>query len=244
MLGAAVYRADRALFDAAVDKWRKRVPAYFYIQSDGPTPVPPPRSADGTGLNKSLAEYWHGQTQMADGLSQETCRDLGHTAYGVASTFSAAETALLQGVDLYGEQSKRLAAALEFHADYLLGKAVPSWLCKGSLDRRLMPTWEIGYNHLANRLGMPLPLTRRLIEAKVRPAGADHHMVWESLTHAETGKAGLSLAVRGTPASKRAHPRIRFTGAESFVITVPGAPARKVDGSAARRLAAEQAFSF
>ena len=39
-----------------------------------------------------------------NGICQETCRDLGHTQYGMASTLNAAETARIQGVDLYGAQ--------------------------------------------------------------------------------------------------------------------------------------------
>ncbi len=34
-------------------------------------------------------------------VAQETCRDMGHTQLGVAGMFDAAETAWLQGVNLY-----------------------------------------------------------------------------------------------------------------------------------------------
>src|SRR6185436_18888032 len=33
---------DRALFDKAVALWRKRIPAYFYLKTDGDIPVAPP----------------------------------------------------------------------------------------------------------------------------------------------------------------------------------------------------------
>jgi hypothetical protein len=187
----AVFLDDRATFDQAVAMWRKRVPAYFYVKSDGATPVPPP------GGNKTsqaqLVDFWSGQSMFVDGLSQETCRDFVHTQYGLASSLAVAETAYQQGVDLYSEQSERLRAAMEFHADYLLGKAAPSWLCGGTLSRSdVLPTWEIGYNHFHDRGGMELPLTRMLIETKVRSTGGvDHHMVWETVTHSGTGRAGL-----------------------------------------------------
>ena len=53
-------------------------------------------------------------------------------------------------------------------------------------------TWEIGYNHYHGREGMDLLCTRKLI-AQFRTTGtsrhgADHHMVWETLTHAGVGK--------------------------------------------------------
>jgi hypothetical protein len=94
-------------------------------------------------------------------------------------------------VDLYGEQGDRLRAGYEFHAQYLDGKSVPSWLCGGSLkDVSPDPMWEIGYNELALRQGRSLPSTATLV-GKIRPSGVDHHMVWETLTHANVGDAGL-----------------------------------------------------
>ena len=108
-----------------------------------------------------------------------------------ANSFQTSETAYLQGIDLYGEQAKRLVAAMEFHADYITGKTVPKWLCGGTINSSLNPTWEIGYNHYHNRLGMTLPISKTLIETKLRPTGVDHHMAWESLTHAELGMVGV-----------------------------------------------------
>jgi hypothetical protein len=186
----AVLLDDRATFDKALDMWRKRVPAYFYLQSDGPTPVPPPA---GNRTGAALIDYWAGQSVFMDGLSQETCRDFVHTQYGIASALAIAETAFQQGVDLYAEQSQRLRTTMEFHADYLTGKAAPANLCGGNLSRSdVLPTWEIGYNHFHDRLGMALPLTQKLIETRVRATGGvDHHMVWETVTHAGTARAGF-----------------------------------------------------
>jgi hypothetical protein len=80
---------------------------------------------------------------------------------------------------------------MELHAEYLLGRSAPAWLCGGTLDARTLPTWEIGYNHFHGRLGMALPLTQKLIDVKVRTlGGADHHIVWETLTHASAGGLG------------------------------------------------------
>jgi hypothetical protein len=133
---------------------------------------------------------WYGLTTFMDGVAQETCRDLGHTQYGIASTMFIAETAFIQGVDLYKDESRRLTAALEFHAQFLNGAPVPAWLCGGKLNSVTpYPTWEIGFNHYANRLGMPLPQAKMLV-AKIRPTAGNHHMAWESMTHAEVGSAG------------------------------------------------------
>jgi hypothetical protein len=185
-----VFLDDQATFSAALSLWRGRVPAYVYLTTDGPTPVLPP---DGYGAS-SLTAYWYNQTMLVDGVCQETCRDLGHVQYGLAAMINAAETARIQGVDLYSEQATRIVAGLEFHAQYLDGVAVPSWLCGGTLtDVTPDPTWEIAYNEYATRLGRSLPETEKLI-ATIRPTQTDHHMVWETLTHAAIGDAGIGDA--------------------------------------------------
>jgi hypothetical protein len=185
-LGIAVFLDDHELFNSYLAKWRERTRAYLYVSDDGPAPVLP------EGLTKTASTYWYGMNTYMDGLAQETCRDFGHTGYGLASINTAAETALLQGVNLYGEEAKRIVAGMEFHAAYILGKAVPKELCGGNLNLSTSPTWEVSYNHFANRLGMAMPFTKKLIETKARPTGVDHHMAWETLTHAETGKAALA----------------------------------------------------
>jgi hypothetical protein len=168
--------------------WRERTPAYAYLKSDGDMPVPPPR---GNKTGSALIGFWYGQSTFSDGLAQETCRDLSHVQYGFAGIINAAETALLQGVDLYAEESERLRAMLEFHAKYVNGASVPSSLCGGSLtDNRADPMWEIALNHFVTRRGGSLPETQKLVSA-IRPTGVDHHMAWETLTHAGLGATGV-----------------------------------------------------
>jgi Alginate lyase len=183
-IGIGVFLDDRPTFEKALSLWRARVPAYIYLSSDGPMPVKPP------GGKSDLVGFWYGQTMFVDGLAQETCRDLGHTQLGFSAMIDAAETAKIQGVDLYAEESKRIVAGFEFNTQYLDGVAVPSWLCGGMLNLSTDQTWEIGYNEFANRLGLSLPHTKNVI-AKIRPTGTSKHMVWESLTHAEVGSVGL-----------------------------------------------------
>jgi hypothetical protein len=178
--GIAVFLDDRATFDAAIEIWHGRVPAYVYLTSDGALPKPPPRSTYDT--RSEIIGYWHGQDTFVDGLAQETCRDFSHTGWGLDAAIHVAETARIQGLDLYAEMRDRMTKALEFHATYELGASVPSWLCDGSIDRGLGPVLEIGYNHYANRLGIALPKTKQLMESK-RPAGVSHFLAWETLTH-------------------------------------------------------------
>lgn len=179
----AVFLDDKDEFDHAVSMWRKRVPAYFYLKSDGSHPVPPPGGNKDT--TEKIIEYWQGQSTFNDGLAQETCRDFGHTTWGIAAAVNMAETAYHQGVDLYKEGHDRLVKSMEFHANYIMGASVPDWLCGGKVTLGTTPTWEIGYNHYHNRLNTSMPHTNDLILKKLRPTGAEYFTVFETLTHAE-----------------------------------------------------------
>ena len=52
------------------------------------------------------------------------------------------------------------------------------------------PTWEIAYNHFHNRMGVDLPNMAAVLP-RIRPTGVNHHMAWETLTHADVGSVGL-----------------------------------------------------
>jgi len=108
----------------------------------------------------------------------------------VAAIINAAETARIQGVDLFSSEEKRIVAMLELHAKYLNGASIGS-LCKTAIAAvGPDPMWEIGHNAYANVLGQSLPNTSTLVDT-IRPTGATHHMVWETLTHGDIGSAGL-----------------------------------------------------
>jgi Alginate lyase len=178
-MGIAVFLDDKASFNRTLALWRGRVPAYIYLRSDGPTPLSPPGR---TRSGASLISFWYGQTSFVDGLAQETCRDFTHTAAGFNAAFQAAETARAQGIDLWGEQRVRFAAALEFHAYYELGNPVPAWLCDGNLTLGTRNYWEVGYNALHTRLRISLPNTEKVLESR-RPVGTDNCFSgWETLT--------------------------------------------------------------
>ncbi|MFC8130391.1 alginate lyase family protein [Streptomyces sp. NPDC057302] len=182
-ISMAVFLDDHDSFEKAVRHFRTRVPAYFYLKSDGPLPVSPAGSDINTAAK--LQKYWFGQKTFADGLSQETCRNFKHASYSLAATAHIAETAWHQDVDLYGEVKERLRAALEFHSKYQLGAEAPRWLCGGKVQRDMGPDTEVGLNHLRDRLKLELPETERFTRER-RPEGTDDLFVaWETLTHAE-----------------------------------------------------------
>ncbi|MEV4115669.1 alginate lyase family protein [Nonomuraea sp. NPDC049695] len=181
-IGIAVFLEDRAAYDKAVSIFRARVPAYIYLTGDGAFPRGP--AGSGIDTRAEVVDYWQGQDTFVDGLAQETCRDFTHTGYGLAATAHIAETARIQGQDLYPEIADRLRHALGLHAKYQLGAAVPAWLCGGSLTLGLGPVTEVGFNALHNRMGIAMSNTQTLTERQ-RPAGTNSLFVaWETLTHA------------------------------------------------------------
>jgi len=181
LVNIGVFNDDRAVFELGLKMWRGRTPAYIYLRTDGPKPIVPPGCGPALWGNKGFTP------EFVDGITQEAARDSHHSWLAFASMVDAAETARQQGVDLYGEEAKRIMAALEFEGRYLPPNNAPP---PKNLEFTLQQTWEIAYNHYHNRLGYDLPMIAAVLP-KVRPTGANHHMAWESLTHAEIGAVGL-----------------------------------------------------
>jgi hypothetical protein len=185
VMNIGVFTNNKKIWARGIQLWKRRTPAYIYLKSDGPIPVRPPMGGKKL-TNAEVIKYWFDQKDLKNGHAQETCRDFGHTDYGIGAIVNAAETARIQKVDLYNIGAKRITAALEFHSKYYLGAAVPSTLCKGKLIISPRQTYEIAYNHFAGRKGMKLPRTKALL-AKSRavngPTGTNFHMAYETLTH-------------------------------------------------------------
>jgi hypothetical protein len=182
-IGIAVFLDDRNAYASARQRFLVWVPAFIYLTSDGSVP----RTVPGSGRDTpdEIFAYWHNQRTLVNGLSQETCRDFTHTGYGISSISHVAETAAIQGDDLYPQVGERLRHALGFHSTYQRGAAVPSWLCGGSVKPGLGPVTEVGFNALHNRQGHAMTNTQALTES-ARPHGTNNLFVaWETLTHAE-----------------------------------------------------------
>ena len=181
-IGIAVFLDDHAAFNKAISIWRGRLPGYIYETSDGAYPKAPTTCP--MDSRDEIVDYWQGQSTFTNGLAQETCRDFGHTGWGLTAATHVAETAWHQGVDLYGEAGKRLTDGYYFHTRLENGAAVPPDLCGGTVKLGLGAVTEIVYNHYHNRLGRQMPTTLAYTEAK-RPAGANYFFAWETLTHAD-----------------------------------------------------------
>ena len=180
MLGLSIFSENQTLFDHAIAFWRQRTPAYFYYHTDGDKPIPSPRGPT----------YWFNQlvfNSSVDGVCQETCRDLGHMHYGLASILNNAETAYIQGIDLFSEELPRLTSAMEFHAKYLLYNPIPDYVCNGTgLKLSQSPSFEVGYNAYHNRLNVSLPysLAHLMTQIRTLPDPAIFYiMIYETLTH-------------------------------------------------------------
>lgn len=207
VMNIGVFTDNRAVFNTGLSMWRARMPAYVYEPGDGATPIPAPGSAykpsqvmciwaTGTGAKTCTLPAGFA---LHTGMSQETCRDISHVTLGLEAAVNAAETARIQGVDLYGSEKQRLIDGFEFAAKYDLqaithlsadGKtgAVQDGICGGTLNIggiAYQVGFEIAFNHFAGRQGMGMPYTQQMV-AKLRPTAAALHMDWESLTHPGT----------------------------------------------------------
>lgn len=183
-MNVGIYTDDRALYEEAVAMWKQRLPSYIYASGDGEQPRPRP------GCNTPLKDLWFGQTVMANGLAEESCRDLEHTAYGLAAYLNAAESDRLQGGTLYAHGGDRLASAMEFHTDMMSRPSIPGWLCGGQLVSTMKGTLELGYGYFVGQAGMQLPATGAWL-VRQRPVPGDFHFLWETLTH------GIALGLPG-----------------------------------------------
>lgn len=234
-----IFTNDRTIFDKGMAYWRQETPRYMFMQSDGAYPLNPFKkivwltgtngvkyptsqitpSATEVDINKT----WSYPTRYISGLGKETCRDIGHNYMGFGGIANVAETARIQGIDLYSEQKDRIIAAYELNAGYTnelldemdvrglsydmsnpelalgnlkkMRQIESGWYPKNNWHCKLfdpgggssMIGQEVAYNHYANRRGIPMPQTKRLVErAHVRPSRAGNHTVWETLTHAGT----------------------------------------------------------
>jgi hypothetical protein len=141
-----------------------------------------PYGDDSTGL---ISDYnsnqpdWYGASgsypygaAQYQGCCAETCRDLGHVENSIGSVFALTEMARTQGFDVYSGSSARLAAFLEMNSYLRLGYTMPGGFTISQLN--LSPTYEIGYNHLANVLGLNLPYTQSLITNVIRDAQSEY----------------------------------------------------------------------
>ena len=186
----AVFNEDEDEFRMGLARLKARTPSYFYLSSDGAQPVPI------AGDNGNTRKFWSNPSKWIDGLNQETCRDNGHhSQFALGSALHASEVAWHQGIDVYAENSLRYTTAMELLAKQFLAGSMLG-VCTNDIptaDR--FDTWEIGYNHYHNRVGMTLPNTEKLITEQIRPMASrsDWNLNYETLTHADLPADALGV---------------------------------------------------
>lgn len=186
MFNIAIFNKRQAWLDDAVTKWRSLVPSYIYLSSDGARP----KDASWC-THTQITEHWNDPVAYVDGLSQESCRDFEHAAYGLAAIINVAESARLQAINLYEDQSSqaalRIVAAIELHSAYQNGDQARLCLKYKGYKNDTVGTFEIGFNHYALRQGISLPQTSLFLENH-RPVKGKFHYLWETLTHGLSGR--------------------------------------------------------
>ena len=187
-ISAAVFLEDSKLFESAIIRYQTYFPLYFYLEKDGQLPF---------ALNKCryaakqarLKTYWNIQskyTPLVSGHTQETCRDLEHTAYGIAGYVNTAQTAHIQQIDLFVQSQERFVTALEFQASLDQPDSQLDLVCGKSVERKggLTGTLLIAYEHYTKDHNIAMPNVKFWMDHNIelRPEGYFHYL-WESLTH-------------------------------------------------------------
>lgn len=232
LMNIGIFTNDKEVFNRGVEHWKYTARHMIYLKAtdgDKPQKYFTPR------YNKYLdwPQLYNGATGYIDGLAGESCRDLGHTFMGLGALANGAETALLQGVDLYSdpEFKQKLIAGFELNSDYV-NQMLDRMAATGQTAAQVTSsTWkpnnfpcpdfkdgggsaflgsEIALNHYQDRLGIAMPNTKKLAE-RVRPQKGGNHLFFETLTHAKTGKVGLAQNPVPTPVTDTKVPDISIT---------------------------------
>ena len=195
----AVFTNDRAAFNTGIATWRAKTPTTIYDAKDGPLPISPAAYLD---TASEINAYWYNPTRYITGLQGESLRDLSHMTMGLGAMANAAETAEIQGIDLYAEQAPRIIAGFELNAGYVnayldeiarLGGNPPStwtppnWPGPAGSFKNINTYYQAGWlvaQHHYTALGIAMPQTTRLIQRLgTNAAQPALHLSWEQLTH-------------------------------------------------------------
>lgn len=195
-----VFLDDRKAFERGIQVMKSRVPAYFYLKSDGSRPHQPVEPV------WDLDTYWYQpcsetagpqvpeadrrpcgpgqQVVYLNGQTQETCRDRLHATYGIAAVMQLAATAKIQGRNLFPSLRERITAASELTAKINVA-GVPANLCGGEISKATgapAAAFEIVWREYHQKNA--LPWTKKML-AKQRPGTVREFVAWETLTNAK-----------------------------------------------------------
>ena len=212
-LDVAIFANDRAMYNYVLPQVKYTAKSLIYMPVDGSQPLYPQYQGVTSFVNPpaELSSVWSTPNSYISGLEQETCRDIGHTMMGLGAISNMAETAGIQGDDVFGPEQSRLVTSYELNAGYALEYLANT----GNFNRAVTPTgwmpttnwacpkfaatgggyaaamgWEIAYNNYNGRHGVAMPKTLQLI-TKVRAMTSTatrygNNIGWETLTSAGT----------------------------------------------------------
>ncbi|GAA5200771.1 alginate lyase family protein [Microbacterium jejuense] len=221
LMNTAVFLDDRELYNRALAMWREAVPAYIYVSEDGHLPYSPPNSAGLYQTTADLSCFWLANHKGAcqtkpktdpgvsfqNGQAQESCRDFGHTALGLGAIVNAAETAHIQGDDLYGEQQHRIMSGVLYAVQVSQTYEEEGWprgFCGGATEMSTNLALanlaaDVAYNAYSVRKGLTFgtvripgysasypdkdPLSSFIAAKRTKSNPVGDVSAWESLTH-------------------------------------------------------------
>lgn len=181
LMNIGIFLDDRDLYDRALEIWREVTRAYIYLSSDGERPASLLRGSkaqqDCSWIhNFSTACKTEPKTDPGliyqNGQNQEICRDMWHSSAGVGGIINVAETARIQGDDLYAEEEARIKTALSYMlqlSQEVKNQGYPDNFCAeasefdgtGSSGLRFPIAWDdfeplsavVAFNHYVGREG-------------------------------------------------------------------------------------------
>lgn len=231
LINIGIFTDNREIYNRGIEHWKYATRSMIYLKGiDGNEPQKYFTPRYNRIINTNV---FNGATSYIDGLAGESCRDIGHTFMGLGALANGAETALLQGTDLYSsaEFKDKMIAGFERNSDYA-NQMLDRMAATGQNAAQVTASdWkptnfpcpdfkdgggsaflgnEVALNHYQDRLGVNMPNTKKLAERK-RPQKGGNHLFWESLTHAKTGKAGLASAPTPAPVVDTVLPTVAIT---------------------------------
>lgn len=119
LINIGVYTNDRTIYDKGISWYRQKAKELVYITTDGTQPTVPLNINTGKLTYGTPSQRWYSPTKWVNGQVFETCRDMGHTFMGLGPFSNIAETARIQGLDLYNEQKDRYLASFELNTVFV-----------------------------------------------------------------------------------------------------------------------------
>lgn len=220
LMNVAVFLDDRALYDRSVAMWRDMTPSYIYLSSDGAHPKTVMKGSDASvdcawinGFSRACSADPPRSPGLfyQNGQSQEICRDMWHASAGMGGIINAAETASLQGEDLYGEERERIMTGLSYIvqlSENVDSHGPPADFCA-----------DAACSGLVSASGNAFPTTWSASDPLPVVVAYNHYATINGLSFAEIGIPGYSTSyAHGDPVARfiRTH-RSGPTDARTFV---------------------------